>query len=117
MVELDENNKDEGPASAGDKPASAALDDSPERVRQKLKEVADLPLPPRLANKSRDFFAAIVRRAAKEAASKIPEGEPVSPLVRSALNAGLPTSARRRASRGQIGNSSISNTSLSLGIQ
>ena len=82
-------------------------DDSLETIRQRLTDIAELPLPPKLANKPTGYFATLVRRAAEEVAANIPEGD-LSPLVRSALNAGPPAPASKRTNGGQIGNSSTS---------
>jgi hypothetical protein len=58
---------------------------SASEIRKELEEIDKLPLPRHLADKSPGYFAAIARRAAQAVVSRLPEGEPPSPLVRSAL--------------------------------
>jgi hypothetical protein len=78
-----------------------------------LAEIDKLPLPPSLADKPRDYFAQIVRLAADEANSRLPKGELPSPLLRSAMKAGLPPSAPERTNEGRIGIPSTSQSSPS----
>jgi hypothetical protein len=74
--------------------------DFPPVESMSMEELDALPLPPEAAGKPHSYFEDIVRNVAQEAAAKLPEGD-IPPLVRSALNAGLPPQTER-TNGGQI---------------
>lgn len=77
----------------------------PDLESMSMEELDRLPLPPELADKPLSYFEAMARKAAEEVVSQLPKGAPISPLVRSALNAGRHTPDHERPNGDQIGKS------------